>query len=593
MNQLGPETYRHLLAAAAWQSHDPTGQQLGHSGNLASTLILRFWISLPSSGFAASSASPGPLPVCVVTSRPSAWARFICTLAALAFLTVAHVAPVVADDKPAGPAAAAMPPPKTTTGTLAIHGTATPYQAVAGFLPIVDNIGPDRYGKAKANLFSIAYLRTTADGASLSEDERAQRPVTFAFNGGPGSSSVWLHMGALGPVRIKFGAEGERPVPPFELVENLHSWLPFTDLVFIDPVSTGFSRASDGEAANQFHGLEEDARAVSEFIRLWLVRNDRWRSPKYLAGESYGTTRACQLAQELQSKHGVDLTGIVLISPVLNFATVRFDVGNDLPYPLFLPTYTATAFYHKQLKAPLDADLTRTLREVEAFALGEYTLALAKGDTLTKSEREATATKLSGYTGLSVAFILASELRVPISAFTKELLRSSSRTVGRLDARYTGIDRTDIGTGPEFDPSYVAIQGPFTAAVNAYIRQTLKFEADTPYEILTSSVQPWNYPSRHSYASVADTLRSAMSQNPNLKVLSLSGYTDLATPYFAMDYTVSHLSLDSSLRPNLSQKYYNSGHMMYLREADLAQSTKDVAAWYATVVASGAKAPAK
>ncbi len=520
--------------------------------------------------------------------------RLRCGQAAVAAVLLGVVgfsAAAKADDKPAGPAATATMQPKTTTGSLTITGMVTPYKAVAGYLPIIDNLGPDRYGKAKANIFSIAYTKTNADGEALSADETAMRPITFAFNGGPGSSSVWLHMGALGPVRIKFGTEGERPAPPFELVQNVHSWLPFTDLVFIDPVSTGFSRASEGEDARQFHGLEEDSKAVGEFIRLWLVRNGRWMSPKYLAGESYGTTRACQLATELQGQHGVDLTGITLISPVLNFATVRFDVGNDLPYPLYLPTYAAIAFYHKQLKAPLDVSLAKTLAEVEAFALGEYTLALAKGDTLLKAEREAIAAKLSAYTGLSVQFILANELRVPISAFTKELLKASSRTVGRLDGRYVGIDRTDAGTSPDYDPSYIVIQGPFTAALNTYVRQTLKFEADAPYEILTGNVQPWNYPARNQYPTVAEKLRSAMSQNPNLKVLALSGYTDLATPYFAMDYTVSHLSLDPSLRPNISQRYYNAGHMMYLREADLAQSTKDVAEWYGKAVIGPANLP--
>jgi len=525
-------------------------------------------------------------------SKPLPRVRFgQAAMVAVLFVAAVFSAAAKADDKPAGPASTATMPLKTTTGSLTINGAVTPYKAVTGYLPIIDNPGPDRFGKAKANIFSIAYTKTNADGEPLSADETAKRPVTFAFNGGPGSSSVWLHMGALGPVRIKFGAEGERPAPPFELVENMHSWLPFTDLVFIDPVSTGFSRASEGEEARQFHGLEEDSKAVGEFIRLWLVRNGRWMSPKYLSGESYGTTRACQLAADLQSQHGIDLTGITLISPVLNFATVRFDIGNDLPYPLFLPSYAAIAFYHKQLKAPLNVDLSKTLAEVEAFALSEYMLALAKGDRLPKAEREAIAAKLSAYTGLSVQFILANELRVPIFAFTKELLRASSRTVGRLDGRYIGIDRTDAGTSPEYDPSYIAIQGPFTAALNTYVRQTLKFEADAPYEILTGNVQPWNYPARNQYPTVAEKLRSAMSLNPNLKVLALAGYTDLATPYFAMDYTVSHLSLDPALRANISQKYYNAGHMMYLREADLVQSTKDVAEWYAKAVIGPANLP--
>lgn len=510
-----------------------------------------------------------------------------CGLTALAPALACFVALIgapgaaIADDKPPVPASTALAKPSVTEHTLelpargAAAASTLKYTATAGYLPLLDGQGPDKLGKAKANVFSIAYVET-----GYGTGGNPARPVTFAFNGGPGSSSVWLHMGAIGPKRIVFGPDGQRPAPPYEVADNVLSWLPFTDVVFIDPVSTGYSRASEGEDPRQFHGLDEDARAIAEFIRLWLVRNNRWNSQKYLAGESYGTTRACQLAGELQGRHGIDLAGIVLISPILNFATARFDLDNDLPYPLFLPSYTAAAFHHKKLAAPYDQDLTKTLREVEAFALNEYTVALVKGDALTSDQRAAIASKLSAYTGLSTEYIQRADLRITQSAFCKELLRGQSKTIGRFDARYTGSDRRDVGEGPEFDPSYAAILGPFTASVNMHLRQTLKFESDTGYEILTGAVNPWNFGGGNQYPSVAERLRSAMSQNPRLRVLAACGYTDLATPYFAVTHTINHLSLDPAIRGNIQQTYYQAGHMMYLREADLVKLTDDVRSFY-------------
>lgn len=468
-------------------------------------------------------------------------------------------------------------PPAVTYHSVEIGGAVVHYKATAGTLPV---LGGD--GKAKANIFYVAYEKQggAPDDPAAPVVDRASRPITFAFNGGPGSSSVWLHMGALGPRRVDLGAEGFGGRQPAGVVANPHAWLDLTDVVFIDPVSTGYSRAVEGEDPKQFHGLDEDARAVGDFIRLYLVRNERWGSPKFLAGESYGTTRASALAADMQGRLGVYLAGVVLISPVLNFQTVAFDAGNDTPYWLFLPTYTATAFFHGKLPPELSVDLGKTLEQAREWSKSAYLSGLAAGDTLDPAARAGLAAELAAFTGLSPAFVERCDLRPTIGQFTKELLRDKQRTVGRLDSRYSGIDGNAVGERPEYDPSYAAIQGPYTAALNAYVRGELKYESDTPYEVLTGAVQPWRYPAQNRYANVAESLRAAMSQNPRLRVWSASGYFDLATPFFAMEWTVSHMGLDPAQRGRVTQTYYESGHMMYVREKDLAQLKADAAAFY-------------
>lgn len=468
-------------------------------------------------------------------------------------------------------------PPVVTEHEVTIGGQLIHYRATAGLMPQLDD-----YGKSKASVFYIAYEKLEKSGANGEwvRPDQAKRPVTFTFNGGPGSSSVWLHMGALGPRRVVFGDEGQMPVPPGTLTDNEWSWLDLTDLVFIDPVSTGFSRAAQDEEAGRFHGLNEDAKSVADFIRLWLVRNDRWLSPKFLAGESYGTTRAAALSGDLQDRLGVYLNGITLISMVLNFQTLSFDTGNDEAYWLFLPTYSATAFYHKRLKAPFDQDLEKTIAQARVFASNEYLLALAKGDAMSAEERDGIAQKLSDLIGLSKQFILRSNLRVPIFSFTKELLREQGRTVGRLDSRYLGFDANDVSDRTEYDPSYSAILGPYTAALNAYVRGELKFESDVNYEILTGRVRPWKFPSDSSYPDVSRTLAGAISRNPYLRVSIESGYFDLATPFFASEYTVAHMNLEPSLRKNVTMNYYKSGHMMYVRKEDLAALKQNAAKFY-------------
>ncbi|MCA8926283.1 MAG: peptidase S10 [Planctomycetes bacterium] len=452
-----------------------------------------------------------------------------------------------------------------TSHTLELGGQTLRYTATAGKLPILHD-----GEKVKAEVFYVAYrLEGGAD----------DRPLTFAFNGGPGSSSVWLHLGALGPQRVLMGDEGQAPQVPTRYGPNHASWLDLTDLVFIDPVSTGYSRAAEGESPKQFHGLDEDAAAVGEFIRLYVTRNKRWSAPKFLVGESYGTTRAAALAGHLQGRWGMNLNGVVLVSPVLDFQTIRFAPGNDQPYWLFLPTYAATAAYHGKLQTN---DLPATLREVEAWAQSEYLTALALGDRLPPAREAAVVQTLARYTGLSETFVRRSGLRISMQAFAKELLRDQSYTVGRFDGRYLGRDRLDAGDSPDYDPSYAVVQGAYSAALNDYVRAELGFETDRPYEILTGAVNPWNYSwaGTNRFVNVAQTLRDAIAKNPGLHVLVATGTYDLATPYFAADYTVAHLGLPPELRDHVQTTRYGAGHMMYLRKPDLEQLKSDAAAFY-------------
>ncbi|UCC45769.1 MAG: peptidase S10 [Candidatus Zixiibacteriota bacterium] len=425
--------------------------------------------------------------------------------------------------------------------------------------------------KPKASIFFIAYTRTGTE-------DPAGRSITFSFNGGPGSSSVWLHLGLLGPRRVLLDDEGWASAPPYQLVDNEYSLLDKTDLVFIDPVSTGYSRAFEGEDPKQFHGVHEDIESVGEFIRLYLTNYERWSSPKFLIGESYGTTRAAGLAGYLQDQHGIFLNGIMLVSSILSFQTTRFATGNDLPYILFLPTYTATAWYHGRLGEDLQSDLKATLERAERFALGEYATALMKGDELPESEHSRIVQELAGLTSLTPEYIEQTNLRIAMWRFAKELLRDQRRTTGRLDSRFLGIDADAAGESYEYDPSYSNILGAYAGCLNDYVRRELEFESELPYEILTGNVHPWNYDRyRNRYINVAETLREAITQNPHLKVFVANGYYDMATPYFATEYTFNHLGLDKSLQDNVSMAYYEAGHMMYIQKASLIKMKSDLA----------------
>ncbi|MDT3680955.1 MAG: peptidase S10 [Truepera sp.] len=459
----------------------------------------------------------------------------------------------------------------TTEHEVVIGGGSVRYRATSGLVSLNREAVEDGVSKGVrtvARLFVTAYTRQDVENA-------AERPITFAYNGGPGSSSVWLHLGTFGPRRVVMGEEGEPLPAPYRLADNEWSLLDVTDLVFIDPVSTGWSRPAEGGKAKDFHGYQQDLESVGDLIREWLGREGRWLSPKFLAGESYGTTRSAGLSGYLQNRHGIFLAGIMLLSSVLDFSTLHFNVGNDLPPLVYLPSYAATAWYHGRLRAELQAKpLLELLREVEEFALERYSLALLKGDRLAPAERADIARQVAAYTGTTPEFVERNNLRIALPRFTKELLRSERQTVGRLDSRYLGLDRDAGGDAFEYDPSLPAIQEPFTAAWNAYVRTELGFRLtpDVTYEILTSLYSSWDYSDfTGKYVNVADTLRHAMSVNRHLRVHVASAYYDLATPYFATEHTLSHLGLEEGLRENITTSTYESGHMMYVRLEDLAR----------------------
>ena len=454
-----------------------------------------------------------------------------------------------------------------------IEGESVKYKATAGKLLMKsDDL------KSRAEIFFVAYTKDDADEKT--------RPVTFCFNGGPGSSSVWLHLGMLGPKRIRFPDDASYLRPPYKLEANPYSLLDVTDLVFIDPVSTGFSRPVNETSKSEFHGYEEDVSSVGQFIHDYTTRFQRWTSPKFLCGESYGGVRAAGLSGYLQDRYNMELNGIIAVSGAINFQTIRFSNSNDLPFILFLPTYTATAWYHQALPADLQQrPLTELVAESEAFAKGPYAQALLKGTAIEDEEFNAAAESMARLTGLSAEYVKSARLRVSMGRFGKELLRDRELTIGRFDGRYTNRDRDSAGESSEFDASGAALFGPFTAVFNDYVRRDLKFEEERVYEILTGNVQPWSYRGfENRYVDVSETLRRAMTANPSLKFFAACGYFDLATPHFAMDYTVDHLALAKELLPNVTRRYYEGGHMMYIHEPSLVQLRQDLLQFYADAV---------
>ena len=454
-----------------------------------------------------------------------------------------------------------------TKNSVTVAGKKIDYTTHTGYLDLRNDTG-----KLIAHVFFTYYKK---DG-----DDAAKRPVTFTFNGGPGSSSVWLHMGGLGPKRVLLQDDGTATAPPYQYINNEYCWLDKTDLVFIDPVSTGFSRAAPGENPKQFHGYVEDISSVGSFIRHFLSRYERWGSPKFLAGESYGTTRAAGLSKFLQDQYRIFINGIFLISPILNFGTNDYYVGNDLPRALYLPTFTAAAWYHKKLAPALQANLKTTLKESEEFAMGEYASALLKGGWLSETEKDKIAEKMSYYTGLSKEFCLKSNLRVEENRFYKELRRKDGLTIGRLDGRFTGRDLDDAGEFVSFDPSFANIDGPFTSALNDYFQKELNFNEQKGYDIF-GSVRPWNYNNvQNQFLNVAESLRDAIAKNPALKVYVGCGYYDFATPYFIAQYDVEHMFLRPEHRKNIQFYFYESGHMYYIHKPSLVQFKKDVDAFF-------------
>lgn len=455
--------------------------------------------------------------------------------------------------------------PVVTRHEIHIGGKTLHYTATAGLMPI-----HNADGDLEANIFYIAY---TLDGQNSPE----HRPLTFSFNGGPGSASVWLHLGAIGPKRVKMQAEGTMPAPPYQLVDNDFTWLDVTDLVFIDTVGTGYSRAIKGDLKKKFLGVREDIESVGEFIRLYLGRYERWSSPLFLVGESYGTTRAAGLSGYLVG-HGIAFNGIMLISSVLNFETLEFTPGNDLPYILFLPTYATSAWYHKKLGPDLQ-DFQKLRSEVEQWASTGYAEALAKGDRLTPEERSVTIDHLSRYTGLSKTFINQANLRVDEPHFTKELLRDQNLIIGRLDSRFTGMDRSLLSETPSYDPSEAAIRPPYTSMFNQYVRTELGYKSDLEYYVLGGgfTFTEWNWGSaRGGFPDTAQALRDAFERNPYMKLFVASGYFDLATPYYATQYTLNHMGLYPKDHENISLGYYGAGHMMYIRDESLRDLKRDI-----------------
>jgi carboxypeptidase C (cathepsin A) len=451
--------------------------------------------------------------------------------------------------------------PVFITNTVTIAGQPVTYVAETGMLPILKKDGTTR-----ASVFYIAYTR-------LGETNLPARPVTFCFNGGPGSSSVWLHLGALGPRRVKMNDDGTLPAPPFELVDNAYSILNASDLVFIDPVATGFSRPAKDEKAADFFGDSADLDSVGDFIRLWTTRHERWLSPKYLCGESYGVFRAAGLADHLRERYGMYLNGLILVSGVLDFATIWNNPGNDVPYPLYLPAYTAAAQFHDKLPPDLQNDLPKALAEARAFAKGEYASALEQGNSLPAEERKKIVAELARLTGLKPQVIEDNNLRIDQGVFRKQLLHDQGLVLGAYDARITGRDDDPASEYPDFDPSAAATLGPFSAAMNAYVRGELKFQDDLPYEIL-AGVQPWDYGVRNSYASAGDKLASTMNQNPFMRVLVLGGRCDLVCPIDTVHYALDHMALDPAYRTNITYAEFAAGHMMYINLPDLKKMQK-------------------
>jgi carboxypeptidase C (cathepsin A) len=479
--------------------------------------------------------------------------------------------PALAEDKPKGGdemgkmAETPAPMVSVTKHSGQFGGVSVSYTATAKetYLKAED-------GTPKASIFSTSYVKDGVDPG---------RPVTFLFNGGPGSGSLWLHMGAFGPKRVAIPSDAKDDgAPPFPIVANPDSLLDVTDIVFIDPVGTGFSHALGKTEAKDYWGVTKDAKSVAEFIRIWLGENGRWNAPKFLGGESYGTTRSAAVAHELEGSYNdVSLNGLILVSTILDFGATAEMEGNEMIYALNLPTMATTAWYHNRL-ANRPADVAQIAAEARAFALGDYLSALTKGNRLTQEERARVRAKMASLTGLSEAFLDRSDLRVLPGRFYKELLRSEGKTVGRLDSRYTGVDSDAAGAEPDNDPSFYGIDGGYTAAMNAYARSDLGFKTERQY-VTIGGVSDWDWKmpgEGEFYFNVAPYISRALRENSGLKVFVAAGYYDFATPFFGAEYSLSRSGTDSS---RIAFHYYDAGHMMYVRNEDRAKLSRDIRAF--------------
>lgn len=461
-------------------------------------------------------------------------------------------------------------PPVVTHHQIRLGGKLLRYTATVGRLPIKgDN------DKTEALMFYVAYTLDDADSD--------QRPLTFAFNGGPGAASIWLHMGALGPRKVVLQKNGFMPPAPYRLEDNQETLLDKTDIVLVDAIGTGFSRPASTTIGKKFWSVNGDIEAFGEFIRLYLTRNERWSSPLFLFGESYGTTRSAGVAGYLAGK-GISFNGIVLLSTVLAFQTLEFERTNDEPYPLILPSYTMIAAYHHKLAPELTENLEKTRAEVEHWAANEYSRALAKGDSLTPQEHQAIVDGLARYTGLSKEIIEQYNLRVDVQGFTHYLLADQKLRVGRLDGRFTGPDPEGFVETRFFDPTGSETLPPFNSVFNSYLKKELNYSTDMPYYTSAhgeyGSAFKWDWGSAgEGFPDTASALRQAIVKNPYLKVRVLEGYYDLATPYFAANYTMDHLDLTPRYRNNISFSTYSSGHMVYLDSDSLRKMKSDVASF--------------
>jgi len=483
------------------------------------------------------------------------------------------------ESKPADKVAeATAAPPKeessTTDHTIKIGGQTIPYKATAATILIKND-----KDEPTALIYYTAYTRSDVKDMS-------QRPVSFLYNGGPGSASVWLHMGSMGPRRVVTVNADVTPPAPYKLIDNPDCLLDRSDLVFIDPVGTGFSRAVGKAQDKDFWGVDPDVKSLAQFVTTYVSRNNRWNSPKFLIGESYGTFRNAALANYLQGHDNMYLNGIVMVSTVLDLGTISFYPGQDLAYVLYLPSYAATAWFHKTLKDRPE-NLKTFLDEARKFARGEYADALMKGDALSKAEKAEIVGKVARFTGLSEDYLDKANLRVRLFQFMQELQRNRGLTTGRLDARFAGPTYNLIGEAADYDPQDTAISGAFVGAFNTYIREELKFGQDKTYKPaaeIDGNRWDWKHEGNDfgffpGSPSVVLDLVQAMISNPRLKVEVEDGIYDLATPFMEAEYTVDHMGLPENVRKNIWHQYYEAGHMMYLHDEDLAKLKKNVASF--------------